>query len=109
MTGQVALSFLLLAGAGLFVKSLGNLKNLDTGFHRLDNLVMFQVDPALNGYSGAQAEAVQQERTRAAPSVAGSHGCELCDRFSARTETNGTPPCRWKVIRTRMARICRRT
>ena len=51
VTGQVALSFLLLAGAGLFVKSLGNLKNTDTGFRDLDNLVTFQVDPALNGYT----------------------------------------------------------
>ena len=54
VTGQVALSFLLLAGAGLFVKSLGNLKSTDTGFHDLDNLVTFQVDPALSGYTGPQ-------------------------------------------------------
>jgi predicted permease len=54
VTGQVALSFLLLAGAGLFVKSLGNLKNTNTGFHDLDNLVTFQVDPALSGYTGPQ-------------------------------------------------------
>jgi predicted permease len=50
VTAQVALSFLLLAGAGLFVKSLGNLKSTNTGFHDMDNLVTFQVDPALNGY-----------------------------------------------------------
>jgi predicted permease len=50
VTAQVALSFLLLAGAGLFVKSLGNLKNTNTGFKGIDNLVTFQVDPARNGY-----------------------------------------------------------
>ncbi len=50
VTAQVALSFLLLAGAGLFVKSLGNLKNTQTGFHDISNLVSFQIDPALNGY-----------------------------------------------------------
>ena len=50
VTGQVALSFLLLAGAGLFVKSLGNLKGTNTGFHDIGNLVSFQVDPALSGY-----------------------------------------------------------
>ena len=48
---QVALSFLLLAGAGLFVKTLANLKNMSSGFHDAENLVTFQVDPALNGYS----------------------------------------------------------
>jgi predicted permease len=50
VTAQVALSFLLLAGAGLFVKSLHNLKNTNTGFDSPENLVTFQVDPALNGY-----------------------------------------------------------
>ena len=54
--GQVALSFLLLAGAGLFVKSLGNLKDTDTGFRDLDNLVTFQVAPALNGYTNPQVK-----------------------------------------------------
>ncbi|HZS54617.1 MAG TPA: ABC transporter permease [Bryobacteraceae bacterium] len=47
---QVALSFLLLFGAGLFVKSLQNLKETPTGFHDPDNLITFQLSPALNGY-----------------------------------------------------------
>jgi hypothetical protein len=50
VTAQVALSFLLLFGAGLFVRSLQNLKSVDTGFHDIDNLITFQVSPALNGY-----------------------------------------------------------
>ncbi|HEV2686911.1 MAG TPA: ADOP family duplicated permease, partial [Bryobacteraceae bacterium] len=50
VTAQVALSFLLLFGAGLFVRSLQNLKAVDTGFHDLDNLVTFQLSPALSGY-----------------------------------------------------------
>ena len=48
---QVAFSFLLLAGAGLFVRTLANLKEMNPGFRDLDNLVTFQVDPALSGYS----------------------------------------------------------
>lgn len=51
VTAQVALSFLLLMGAGLFVKTLANLKNTRTGFESADNLVSFQIDPAKNGYS----------------------------------------------------------
>jgi predicted permease len=51
---QVALSFLLLFGAGLFVRSLQNLKTTDTGFHDMDNLVTFQLSPALNGYNAAR-------------------------------------------------------
>jgi predicted permease len=49
VVAQVALSMLLVAGAGLFARSLYNLKSLDTGF-QVDNLITFNVDPALNGY-----------------------------------------------------------
>jgi predicted permease len=49
VTAQVALSFLLLFGAGLFVRSLQNLKTTDTGV-ALDNLVTFQLSPVLSGY-----------------------------------------------------------
>jgi len=47
---QVALSFLLLFGAGLFVRSLQNLETTRTGFEQMQNLVTFQISPALNGY-----------------------------------------------------------
>jgi predicted permease len=50
VAAQVALSFLLLFGAGLFVRSLQNLKAAETGFRDLDNLITFQLSPALNGY-----------------------------------------------------------
>jgi predicted permease len=40
---------LLLIGAGLFIRSLQNLKELDPGFHTT-NLLAFKVDPTLNGY-----------------------------------------------------------
>ena len=47
---QIALSFLLLVGAGLFTRTLINLKDMRTGFSSMENLVSFQVDPAKNGY-----------------------------------------------------------
>lgn len=50
VAAQVALSFLLLFGAGLFVRSLQNLRATNTGFRDMDNLITFQVSPALNGY-----------------------------------------------------------
>ena len=46
---QVTLSLLLLIGAGLFIRSLANLKGLDPGF-RTANLVSFALDPPMNGY-----------------------------------------------------------
>ena len=54
VTIQVALSFLLLFGAGLFVRSLQNLKGTETGV-ALDNLVTFQLAPALSGYTDMRA------------------------------------------------------
>ena len=71
VTAQVALSFLLLFGAGLFVKSLQNLKTTDTGV-ALENLVTFQVAPALSGYDNEKAVQFNRdllERLRTAAGV----------------------------------------
>jgi predicted permease len=71
VTAQVALSFLLLFGAGLFVRSLQNLKTTDTGV-ALDNLVTFQLSPSLNGYTDARGQQFYTElleRLRTAPGV----------------------------------------
>jgi len=60
VAAQVALSFLLLFGAGLFVRSLDNLRTTDTGVV-MDNLVTFRVAPALSGYSNERATAFYQQ------------------------------------------------
>jgi predicted permease len=49
VTAQVALSVLLLVGAGLFVRTLHNLRHSDLGFEP-KNLLLFGLDPTLNGY-----------------------------------------------------------
>jgi putative ABC transport system permease protein len=49
VVAQIALSLLLLVGAGLFTRSLQNLRALDPGFQP-DRLVAFAIDPSLNGY-----------------------------------------------------------
>jgi predicted permease len=54
VTAQVALSFLLLTGAGLFARTLVNLKSTRTGFDSAANLVSFQIDPARNGYAAGR-------------------------------------------------------
>jgi predicted permease len=51
VVAQVALSLLLLVGAGLFARTLGNLKDLDAGFRRGQTIVA-EVDPSRNGYKG---------------------------------------------------------
>jgi predicted permease len=47
---QVTLSLLLLIGAALFTRSLGNLRNLGPGFP-VQNLIGFEIDPSDSGYS----------------------------------------------------------
>jgi predicted permease len=71
VTAQVALSFLLLFGAGLFVRSLENLKTTDTGV-ALENLVTFQLSPALNSYTDEKTMHFYrelQDRLRGSPGV----------------------------------------
>lgn len=72
VVAQVALSLLLLVGAGLFARSLWNLRALDPGF-RVQALTTFSVDPALSGYTterSVQFYERLQERLRAIPGVA---------------------------------------
>jgi predicted permease len=70
---QIAASMLLLAGAGLFARSLYNLKTIDPGFD-VDHLLAFSIDPTLNGYEGPRVlsyyERLQQELA-AVPGVRG--------------------------------------
>ncbi len=71
VTAQVALSFLLLFGAGLFVRSLQNLRTTDPGVD-LDNLVTFQLSPALNGYTDERGALFYRDllqNLRSAPGV----------------------------------------
>ncbi len=49
VVGQVALSLVLLAGAGLFLRSLANLSALNLGFEK-EGVLRFQIDPSSAGY-----------------------------------------------------------
>ncbi len=71
VAAQVALSFLLLFGAGLFVRSLDNLRTTDTGV-QMENLITFQLSPALSGYDDERTNAFYDqllERLRSAPGI----------------------------------------
>ena len=71
VAAQVALSFLLLFGAGLFVRSLQNLKTTETGV-ALENLLTFQLSPSLSGYDDERAQVFYTtllERLRGTPGV----------------------------------------
>jgi predicted permease len=71
---QVALSVLLLAGAGLFARSLHNLQTMDTGFDR-ENVVALRIDPTLSGYKQERVRQFYQDvlaRVNALPGVRGA-------------------------------------
>jgi predicted permease len=68
---QVALSLLLLVGAGLFVRTLLNLQRVDTGFNT-QNLLLFDVEPGLIGYKDEKLRQIYgqiSERLEAVPGV----------------------------------------
>jgi predicted permease len=69
--GQVALSTILLAGAGLFVRTLVNLSRIDPGFNA-QRLLIFNVDGTRSGYQGDKLTELYRrirERVAAIPYV----------------------------------------
>ncbi len=70
---QIALSTALLVVAGLFVRSLLNISQVDLGL-QTDNVVTFAISPQLNGYEPEESKALFQrteEALSAMPSVTG--------------------------------------
>src|SRR5262249_15858960 len=67
---QVTLSLLLLVGAGLFVRSLTNLRNLGPGFPA-EKLVGFNIDPSLNGYTPERLKVFYPQLSEVLASVPG--------------------------------------
>jgi len=71
--GQVALSLILLVGAGLLLRSLMNLQNVDLGYPR-DKMLVVRVDGAGAGYKDDQRMSLYGrilERLQAVPGVKG--------------------------------------
>jgi predicted permease len=68
---QIALSLLLVAGAGLMVRTVWNLERVTLGFNA-SNLLLFRIDPSLNGYDGQRTNDLYSrvlERVRSVPGV----------------------------------------
>jgi len=73
VVAQVALAVVVLVGAGLLVRTLQNLKDIDPGFDTR-NLLTFHLDPTLIGYRAPQIDALYanlQNRIAALPGVEG--------------------------------------
>jgi predicted permease len=70
---QVALSLVLMVGAGLFLRSLVNLNNVDTGFNK-ENVLRLDIDSSSIGYTHGEPREVAldrriEERVSALPNV----------------------------------------
>lgn len=73
---QVTLSLMLLIAAGLFIRSLRNLRESGAGIEA-SNLISFTVDPTLNGYDGPRSLAFFRELNRKLASIAGVRSAAL--------------------------------
>src|SRR5262249_25669802 len=74
VVAQVALSLLLLVGAGLFISSLRQLRLIDLGV-KTDNVVTFRASPVASGYNAIRSAAFYRDvltRLRARPGVTGA-------------------------------------
>ena len=70
---QVALSFILLIGAGLALRTLRNLQNVDAGFNR-ENLLLFSISPGQLGYKGERLANLYRQLFARLDAVPGARG-----------------------------------
>jgi predicted permease len=76
---QVALAIVVLAGAGLLVRTLQNLKNLNPGFDT-HNILLFGIDPALAGYKTGQIQDLYQNLQKEFSALPGVTSVSYSDR-----------------------------
>jgi putative ABC transport system permease protein len=111
VAAQIALSLLLLVGAGLFVRTLRNLQTLDVGFVT-DHLITFTVDPKLAGYEDNRTWALYRQildRVSALPGVqsaAATNDPELANNNGGRNITiAGYQPAEGDQMNVEWARV----
>ena len=75
-TAQVALSFVLLAGAGMLLATLVSMQTASTGFD-MRHVLAFDIPPAATGTGGAQAVAFYQETIRRVAALPGVEGAAV--------------------------------
>jgi predicted permease len=71
VAAQIGLSLVLLTGAGLYLRTVANLKNINAGFDT-EKLLVFQINPRAGGYNDAQIAGFHeqlQNRLAATPGV----------------------------------------
>ena len=87
---EIGLSVLLLGSAGLFVRTLANLRATDVGF-ATDHLVTFSLDPTSSGYDDAHTAAIVRNALDAVSRIPGVAGVGATDNplLSGSSNTSG--------------------
>lgn len=76
VVAQLAMSLILLVGAGLFVRTLTNLESQNIGFDRR-NLLLFSIDPTQVGYKGERLAGFYEELRRRIETLPGVRSASL--------------------------------
>jgi len=76
IASQVAISLVLLAGAGLFVRTLHKLHSVDAGFDS-KNLLLFRVVPEANGYTAKTTGPLYDQMLERLSAIPGVEGASL--------------------------------
>jgi predicted permease len=78
VSGQVAMSLLLLIGAGLFIRTLANLRAMDAGF-RGDHVLLATLNPGLSRYTPERSNAFCADLLQRVSALPGVRSASLAD------------------------------
>jgi predicted permease len=91
--GQVALSVVLLSGAGLFLVHLSDLRNVNLGFER-EHILLASLSPANSGYTGERLSNAYRELLERFAAIPGVRSATL----SGATPTSGAAASRFATV-----------
>lgn len=89
VVAQIAISLVLVAAAGLFVRTLENLHSVDVGFNR-DKLLVFDMDAAQAGYKDAAIPGLYGELRRRFALIPGVRSATVMDTALIANSTSTT-------------------
>jgi predicted permease len=83
VSGQIAISLLMLVAAGLFVKTLSNLHSVDLGFKR-ENVLLFELNARQAGHKSPEISAFYGDLLKRLGEIPGVRSATLSNRFLIR-------------------------
>jgi putative ABC transport system permease protein len=89
VTAQVALTLVLLVGAGLFVSSLQNLGHVELGL-KPDRILGFSIAPKLNAYTAPRTANLARRLTEALSTLPGVRSVSAAELSTLTDDTSGT-------------------